>query len=43
MDLQVCLPPALAAIHNFIHDLDPADLSNFTEVEDICTTWLALG
>ena len=38
MDLQVCLPPALAAIHNFIHDLDPADLSNFTE-EDIQPGW----
>ena len=39
MDLQVRLPPALAAIHNFIHDLDPADLNDFTEVEDIQPGW----
>ena len=39
MDLQVRLPPALAAIHNFIRDLDPTDLSDFTEVEDIQPGW----
>ena len=39
MDLQVRLPPTLAAIHNFIRDLDPTDLSNFTEVEDIQPGW----
>ena len=39
MDLQVCLLPALAAIHNFICDLDPTNLSDFTEVEDIQPSW----
>ena len=39
MDLQVRLPPALAAIHNFIRDLNPTDLSDFTEVEDIQPGW----
>ena len=39
MDLQVCLPPALTTIHNFICDLDLTDLSNFTEVEDIQPSW----
>ena len=39
MDLQVRLPPALTAIHNFIRDLDPTDLSDFTEVEDIQPGW----
>ena len=39
VDLQVRLPPALAAIHNFIRNLNPADLSNFTKVEDIQPGW----
>jgi hypothetical protein len=30
---------ALAAIHNFIHDLNPADLNNFQEAEDIQPGW----
>ena len=39
MDLQACLPPALAAIHNFICNLNPTDLNNFTEVEHIQPGW----
>ena len=39
MDLQACLPPALAAIHNFIHDLDPTDLNDFQEAEDAQPGW----
>ena len=39
MDLQACLPAALAAIHNFIHDLDPIDLNDFQEVEDAQPGW----
>ena len=41
MDLQVCLPAALAAIHNFICDLDPIDLNDFQEVEDAQLGWKA--
>ena len=39
MDLQARLPAALAAIHNFIRDLDPADLSDFQEVVDPQPGW----
>ena len=39
MDLQACLPAALAAIHNFICDLDPIDLNDFQEVEDAQLGW----
>ena len=39
MDLQARLPAALAAIHNFICDLDPADLSDFQEVVDPQPGW----
>ena len=39
MDLQAHLPPALAAIHNFIRDLDPNDLNDFPEAEDIQPGW----
>jgi hypothetical protein len=39
MDLQACLPAALAAIHNFIRDLDPIDLDNFEEALDIEPGW----
>lgn len=35
MDLQAHLPAALAAMHNFIHDLDPANLSDFQETHGI--------
>ena len=34
MDLQACLPPALAALHNFIHKHDPDDIADFDDVED---------
>ena len=34
MDTQACLPPALAAIHNFIHKHDPHDLDDYEDVED---------
>ena len=39
MDLQARLPPALTAIHNFIHDIDPIDINNFTEAEDMQPGW----
>jgi hypothetical protein len=39
MDLQARLPAALAAIHNFIRDLDPADLNEFADVEDTQPGW----
>jgi hypothetical protein len=39
MDLQARLPAALAAIHNFIRDLDPADLFDFQETSDIEPGW----
>ena len=31
MDLQACIPAALAAIHNFIRIHDPNELTSFTE------------
>lgn len=37
MDLQACLPAALAAIHNFIRD--PIDLDDFKEALDIEPGW----
>ena len=39
MDLQACLPPALAAIHNFICDIDPIDINDFTEAENMQPGW----
>ena len=39
MDLQAHLPPALAAIHNFICDIDPIDINDFTEAEDMQPGW----
>ena len=38
MDLQACSPPALA-IHNFIRDINPIDVNNFTEAEDMQPGW----
>jgi len=35
MDLQACLPAALAAIHNFIRNNDPGELGEFLEAEDL--------
>ena len=34
MDIQACLPPALAAVHNFIQKHDPNDIADFDDVED---------
>jgi hypothetical protein len=34
MDLQARLPPALAALHNFIRKHDPNDIADFDDVED---------
>jgi hypothetical protein len=34
MDIQARLPPALAAVHNFIHKHDPNDLADYEDVED---------
>ena len=39
MDLQACSPPALAAIHNFIRDINPIDVNDFTEAEDMQPGW----
>jgi len=35
MDLQACLPAALAVIHNFIHIQDPEGLADIVEAEDL--------
>ena len=35
MDLQTCIPAALAAIHNFIRIHDPNELTSFTEPADL--------
>ena len=35
MDLQARLPPALAAIHNFIRCNDPEDIGDFSEAIDL--------
>ena len=34
MDIQACLPPALAALHNFIWKHDPEDLADYKSIED---------
>jgi hypothetical protein len=34
MEIQARLPPALAALHNFIRKHDPDDLADFDDVED---------
>jgi hypothetical protein len=34
MDTQTRLPPALAALHNFIRKHDPDDINDFDDVED---------
>jgi hypothetical protein len=34
MKLQVCLPPALGAVHNFIHIHDPGEIDNFADISD---------
>jgi hypothetical protein len=34
MDIQAHLPPALAALHNFIRKHNPDDIANFNNVED---------
>ena len=34
MDIQACLPPTLAALHNFIWKHDPKDLADYESVED---------
>jgi hypothetical protein len=39
MNLQAHLPATLAAVHNFICDLDPNDLNNFREAEDVQPGW----
>ena len=39
MALQAHLPAALAALHNFIHDLDPLNLNDFQEAVDIELGW----
>jgi hypothetical protein len=39
MNLQACLPATLAAVHNFICDLDPNDLNDFQEAEDVQPGW----
>lgn len=39
MALQARLPATLAALHNFIRDLDPFDLNDFQEAVDIEPGW----
>jgi hypothetical protein len=34
MKLQVRLPPALGAVHNFIHIHDPEEIDNFADISD---------
>ena len=34
MSMQVRLPPALAAVHNFIRKHDPHDLDSYENIED---------
>ena len=34
MDIQVHLPPALAALHNFIQKHNPEDLADYESIED---------
>jgi hypothetical protein len=33
--MQARLPPALAALHNFIRKHDPDDIADFDDVEDL--------
>jgi hypothetical protein len=35
MDIQAHLPPALTALHNFIHKHDPDDIADFDNVDDL--------
>jgi len=39
MNLQAHLPAALSAIHNFIRDLNPTDLNDFKDAEDVQPGW----
>jgi hypothetical protein len=32
MDVQVRIPPAMAAVHNFIRIHDPEEINDFTEI-----------
>ena len=34
MDIQACLPPTLAALHNFIWKPNPEDLADYESIED---------
>ena len=34
MNIQARIPPALAALHNFIHKHDPHDLDDYENIED---------
>ena len=34
MDIQARLPPALAALHNFIRKHDPDDISDFNDIAE---------
>jgi len=34
MNIQTCLPPALAALHNFIRTYNPNNIADFDNVED---------
>jgi hypothetical protein len=34
MDIQARVPPALAALHNFIRKYDPDDIADFDDVKD---------
>ena len=34
MDIQARLPPALAALHNFIQKHNPEDLADYENIED---------
>ncbi|KAF9060758.1 hypothetical protein BDP27DRAFT_1491380 [Rhodocollybia butyracea] len=38
MDVQVRIPPALAALHNFILQFDPADIKNLLENQEFDET-----
>jgi hypothetical protein len=35
MDIQAHVPPALAALHNFIWKYNPDDIADFDNVEDL--------
>ena len=34
MAVQVCIPSALAAVHNFIQKYDPKEIHEFDDVEE---------